>query len=263
MKKKVIASLGIKNEEWIIEKTLNVLNRFCDKIIIVDDHSTDNTESICRSFDKVEWNVNIEHDWKVRTDGVQKNIAIQAIKPHNPDYVLFLDGDEIPFRNMPDFIDERDDSVDLWKLPFVHLWGDESHYRVDKFSTSQGVEVNYNPFCGPAVHGLGGGSKKGFLMKWRDGFDYKHRTDHHILPMEPVNVPGVYGESNETGILHYGKITEHFKTGKKDEEYAAMRSHTMGFNLQDRIKHHEECREETNMELKEVNPEWLWEDSDD
>ena len=42
-----------------------------------------------------------------------------------------------------------------------------------------------------------------------------------------------------------------------------MRSHTMGFNLQDRIKHHEECREETNMELKEVNPEWLWEDSDD
>ena len=53
MIKKVIASLGIKNEEWIIEKTLRVLDRFCDKIIIVDDHSTDNTEKICRSFDKV------------------------------------------------------------------------------------------------------------------------------------------------------------------------------------------------------------------
>ena len=37
MIKKVIASLGIKNEEWIIEKTLRVLDRFCDKIIIVDD----------------------------------------------------------------------------------------------------------------------------------------------------------------------------------------------------------------------------------
>ena len=85
MIKKVIASLGIKNEEWIIEKTLRVLDRFCDKIIIVDDHSTDNTEKICRSFDKVEWYQNVEHDWKVRTDGVQKLIAIDAINPHNPD----------------------------------------------------------------------------------------------------------------------------------------------------------------------------------
>jgi glycosyltransferase involved in cell wall biosynthesis len=263
MKKKVIASLGIKNEDWIIEKTLKVLDQFCDKIIIVDDHSTDNTESICRSFEKVEWYVNVEHDWKVRTDGVQKMIAIDAIKPHNPDYVLFLDADEIPFKNMPDFIDERDESIDLWKLPFVHLWGDENHYRVDKFKTSKGIEVNYNPFDGPAEFGLGGGSKKGFLMRWVDGHNYSYRTDHHILPMEPQNVPGPWGLSNETGILHYGKITEHFTSGKKDEEYAVMRSHTMGFNLQDRIKHHEECRDEMKLEVKEVNPEWLWEGIND
>ena len=255
MKKKVIAALGIKNEEGFIEKTLNVLNRFCDKIIVVDDHSTDNTESICKSFEKVEWYTNIEHDWKVRSDGQQKTIAIDAIKNHNPDYVLFLDADEIPFRNMPDFIDNLDDVINLWKLPFVHLWKYETHYRVDEFYTSEGIHVDYDPF-----NPFDSGSKKGFLMKWLDGFDYKYRLDHHVLPMEPDNVPKPYMESNETGILHYGKLSEHFTSGRKDNEYAAMRSHTMGFDLNKRIKHHEECRDENTMILKKIDPSWLWGD---
>ena len=61
----------------------------------------------------------------------------------------------------------------------------------------------------------------------------------------------------------FWKISDHFQTGKKDEEYAVMRSHTMGFNLQDRIKHHEECRDEESMILEKVKPEWLWEDVHD
>jgi len=39
-----------------------------------------------------------------------------------------------------------------------------------------------------------------------------------------------------------------------------MRSHTMGFDLQDRIKHHEECRNEENLIVDKVKPEWFWED---
>jgi len=251
--KKITAALGIKNEEWIIDRTLSALDIICDKIIIVDDHSIDKTEDICRSYDKVEWHQTREHEWKVRDDGYQKMIAIDALHKHNPDYVLFLDADEIPFPNIANFVEnmtEDESNINLWKLPFVHLWQDENHYRVDSFNTSKGVHVNYDPF--------NGGARKGTLMKWTEGYEYKYRMDHHILPMEPMNTPEPHSTTNETGILHYGKISEYFKTGKKDEDYAAMRSHTMGFNLNERIVHHEQCRDEKTLELKSINPNWAW-----
>ena len=43
MKKMVIAKVGVKNEEGIIDRLLSALNQFCEKIIIVDDGSTDDT----------------------------------------------------------------------------------------------------------------------------------------------------------------------------------------------------------------------------
>ena len=70
MKKSVIAAIGLKDEELIIDRTLSAINQFCEKIIIVDDGSTDATEDICRSYNKVEWHKNIEHDWRVRSDGM-------------------------------------------------------------------------------------------------------------------------------------------------------------------------------------------------
>ena len=56
MKYNVVAAITTKNEEWIINKTLSVLIKFCDKIVILDDNSEDNTKEVCLSFDKVEWN---------------------------------------------------------------------------------------------------------------------------------------------------------------------------------------------------------------
>jgi len=250
MKKSVIAKVGVKNEEKIIDRLLSALDQFCEKIIIVDDGSTDSTEEICRSYDKVEWYKNIEHDWKVRCDGQQHMIAIEAIKLHNPDYVLSLDADEIPFKNMPDFIDNLDDSVNLWKLPFVQLWGDEFHHRTDSFVMHDGTNVNYDAF--------NGGPLKGSLFKWIDGFDYQYRLDKHLLPMEPHNVPEPHSTSYDTGILHYGKLSEHFKSGEKDYAYAVMRSHTMGFNLDDRVKHHEDARSEQTLTLEKINADWIW-----
>lgn len=250
MKKSVIAKVGVKNEEAIIDRLLSALNQFCEKIIIVDDGSTDKTEEICRGYNKVEWYKNIEHDWRIRCDGNQHMIAIDAIKPHNPDYVLSLDADEIPFRNMPEFIDGLDDSVNLWKLPFVQLWGDEFHHRTDKFIMSDGTNVNYDAF--------NNGPMKGSLFRWIDGFDYQYSLDKHLLPMEPHNVPEPHAVSYDTGILHYGKISEFFKSGEKDYSYAVMRSHTLGLNLEKRLKHHADARSEETLTLTKINPDWIW-----
>ena len=39
MKHKIIAGIPIRDGGWIIEKTLDVLSRFCEKIVIVNDNS--------------------------------------------------------------------------------------------------------------------------------------------------------------------------------------------------------------------------------
>ena len=52
---KLVCGIPTKNEDWIIGKVLSVLIKFCDKIVILDDNSDDNTEEICKSFEKVEF----------------------------------------------------------------------------------------------------------------------------------------------------------------------------------------------------------------
>ena len=48
MKHNVVAGIRTKNEDWIIQKTLGCLQRFCSKIVIYDDQRDDGTEEICR-----------------------------------------------------------------------------------------------------------------------------------------------------------------------------------------------------------------------
>ena len=81
--------------------------------------------------------------------------------------------------------------------------------------------------------------------------------------MEPYNVPEPHQTTHETGILHYGKLSDHFKSGEKDHHYSIMRSHTLGGSIQERIKHHEGCRSEETLTLEKINPDWIWNYSND
>jgi glycosyltransferase involved in cell wall biosynthesis len=252
----IIAGLGIKDEEWIIDKTLSALNKFCSKIIIVDDGSTDNTENICKSYNKVEWYVRKKHNWRVREEAKQRQEIIDYIKPHNPDYVLFLDADEIPSPNIINFINNIDTSINLWKFPWIHLWKDDKHYRIDSYKTDTGVHIMWDPF--------NGAQRKYFLMKFDKNINYEYPLEvmaggcgkNH---MAPLNVPLPHSTIENVVIIHYGKISEYFKTGNKDNDYAVMRCFTnKHMNLQERIKHHKLCRSEKTLKLERVNNEWFW-----
>ena len=149
MKNKIVAAIPVKNEDWIIDKTLSVLDRFCDSILILDDNSTDKTEEICKSYDKVDWYVREkrdEFDGNRALGGIQKQELFDLIVPKSPDYILMLDADEIPTPSILPFLENIDESVTVWGSRMINLWQDENHYRYDSYTTKFGGRVNWDPF---------------------------------------------------------------------------------------------------------------------
>ena len=83
----------VRNESLILEDTLNHFLKYCDRIFIYDDCSTDNSVEIMESFDKVsvirgeEWSPN---QWKEES----KHRAKLLEKAINFDMCLCFDSDE-------------------------------------------------------------------------------------------------------------------------------------------------------------------------
>ena len=248
MKYNIVSALCIRNEEWILPRTLDILSAFSNKIIILDDNSTDNTKDICLSYDKVDY-----EDWParenmiLRQEGLRKQRNIDRVKQYNPDYVFFVDADEIPTPNIMDFFDKIDESINLWTLPWYHLWKDEDHYRVDSFVTKHGVPIKMDPF--------GGAQRKGHIMKYDTTIDYKFDVSlHKSVPMEPMNIPKPHSTIDNVGIIHYGKIRNSFLNGEKNKYYAKVESQTQNHNYEQRIVHHELCKDESTLRLENLCP---------
>lgn len=243
---KIASALCVRNEEWILPRTLDVLSVFCDRIFILDDNSTDKTKEICLSYDKVDY-----EDWPkrdnmfLRQEGLRKQRNMDRVSAYNPDYVVFVDADEIPSPNIVEFFDKMSPDVNLWTLPWYHLWVDEDHYRVDSFTSSTGAPIRLDPFAG--------GQRKGHIMKHDSNIDYRFDTNlHKSVPMEPMNIPQPHRTTEEVGIVHYGKIRNSFINGEKNKYYAKVESETQNHNYQQRVSHHEACRSEDTLVLMEI-----------
>lgn len=255
MKHKIITGIGSKDGGWIIDKTLKVVSQFSDKIIVLDDGSTDNTKDICLSYDKVKWNERKKHDWVKREEGLQRQELIDLVKPHGPSYILWLDVDEIPTPSFIKYMENIDENINMVAPTFINLWGDEDHYRIDSYRTSTGANMNWNPFTG--------GRKNGILMKYNPDIDYKYDLDCERGPVgenhpSPLNVPQPYVKTDDWAIIHYGKLDPFFTSGEKNkmyskqDEYVGRRSYDLG------VQHHEMARIEGIPELVKVPEEWKW-----
>jgi glycosyltransferase involved in cell wall biosynthesis len=115
---KVVGITRIRNEEDIIQLTLDHVSKLVDEIYVYDDCSTDNTVAICESHPKVTKVVK-GTTWKSDSDGRQdaegtlrQKIYEESLKS-NPDWVYYFDSDE--FADF-DGIDLTDKNVDSYFL---------------------------------------------------------------------------------------------------------------------------------------------------
>tara|TARA_R110002073_G_scaffold217844_3_gene378124 strand:+ start:3267 stop:4046 length:780 start_codon:yes stop_codon:yes gene_type:complete len=256
----LIAALTTKNEDWIINKTLGILNKFCDKIVILDDSSEDNTEQICKSFKKVDWHLRKKREniWD-RNEAEGLNELFNIAASYNPQYILMLDADEIPTPNFIDFFNNIDKNVNAWSVRFINLHKDEFHYRTDCFNTLTGINITHDPF-------LNNGWRKTILVKYDKNYNYTYNfnikkggtSKYHPSPQ---NIPNPVINTEEFYIIHYGKINDRYISGAKDKFYALIEHKDGKGSYQERLKHHYLCRTGSGPNgpiYKKCPDNWFW-----
>jgi glycosyltransferase involved in cell wall biosynthesis len=252
----LIAGITTKNEDWIVLKTLSVLTQFCNKIIVYDDGSTDKTEEICRSFDKVVWRVRHKHDPIQREEAKQRLELINLLKDYKPDYALLLDADEIPTPSIVNFLSNIDSSVNLWGTRMINLWNDETKYRCDSYTTAFGTNVNWDPFSSNPW-------TKYPLMKFDKSIDYSYDLSvqkggcsrYHPAP---GNIADPVHKTDDFYIIHYGKLSKDYLSGDKTDFYSKIESKTGLGDYNSRIRWHNEHNRIDSMFIKEVDKSWIW-----
>ena len=124
--------MPVKNEAWIIRKTLTALSQFCDVIIVADQGSTDGTLDIFHRFEKVHLVENTQkfHSHHVRT------LLLNAARDFEGNNLIFnFDADEIPAASILDRnVLQKILDIPIGAsviLPWIQLWRSPTHYRND------------------------------------------------------------------------------------------------------------------------------------
>ena len=258
MKYNLVAALTTKNEDWIIDKTLRSLSQYCDEIIVYDDGSDDDTEKICRSYDKVTWKVRDGHDPLTREEAKQRLELINLVREYDPDYVLLLDADEIPTPSIINFLDNADNNINLWRCRMINLWEDESKYRVDSYKTKFNTGVSWNPFLENAW-------VKYPLLKYDKNMQYQYDlsvqkggcSQYHPAP---ENVSAPIGQQEDFYIIHYGKIAPDYFNEDRLKFYAAIESKDGKGSFDQRLEWHQEHNRTDTLQTVETKKEWFWPD---
>jgi glycosyltransferase involved in cell wall biosynthesis len=131
---KLIATTPVRDEEWILERSLTDLSLYVDEIVVLDDGSTDRTPEIIRSFPKV----TSIHTNPIGTkpfgngqESVNRNRLLSMARARNAEVILQIDADEV-FEDkikteLPNILAKRAST----RFQLCHLWGDIDHFRVD------------------------------------------------------------------------------------------------------------------------------------
>lgn len=127
---KLVAMLRVKNEEKIIGKCLTKLSELVDEIVVVDNGSTDSTLQIIERFEKV---TKVVHT-KGYHQGRDHRLALQEVNKLKPDWVIWIDADEVfeEATNKVEF-EKYMSNQTISKVDFrlFHLWKSKYSFRVD------------------------------------------------------------------------------------------------------------------------------------
>jgi len=218
-----LGAMRIKNEAAHIHEVLSRALPLCGRVLVFDDHSTDATPAICKSFGE---RVTVFPSPFTGLDEARdKNYLLQKVIAAAPEWVLWIDGDEVLELTGPDKLREaalRNGAVGAYHLRIAYLWNDPQHVRVD------GI---FGQFSRPSFFRLKG------QPAGRLGFpDSGYGGNFHC-----GNVPqGLAGETRslDVRLKHYG----YMKPEQRVAKYRWYTTHDPNNQLEDNYRHLAEIR---------------------
>ena len=127
-----LCAMRIKNEAEHIREVLTQALALCARAYVFDDHSSDDTAAICRTFGE---RVTVfPSPFEGLDEARDKNHLLRQVIAANPEWVLWIDGDEVLERTGPDRIKsavQRARGIAAFSLRIAYLWDDPEHVRVD------------------------------------------------------------------------------------------------------------------------------------
>ena len=213
-----LGAMRIKNESPYIYEVLSRALRLCRRVLVFDDHSTDDTVAICESFgDAV---TVFRSPFQGLDEARDKNFLLEKISPQNPDFVFWIDGDEVLEYDGPEQIHsavELAPGAAAWYLRIAYLWDHPEQVRVD---------------------GLFGNFRRLSLFRFRgQSVDrLKFRATGYGGNFHCGNAPeGLVGEHRELAVRlkHYGYLTQEQRLAK----HAFYTSRDPGNQLEDNYRH--------------------------
>jgi glycosyltransferase involved in cell wall biosynthesis len=183
----ILGLMRIKNEGRWIHAVVSAVLPVCDGMLILDDHSTDDTRAICASFgDRVSV---LESPFQGLNESRDKNYLLEQARSLRPDWCVLIDGDEVMEPAGPERIRAELDRGphSVYSLRIRFLWNSPVTVRVD------GV---YGSFRRPSI------------FRYHEGacFQVTPWGGQFHCGSVPQNVTGTRGEI-EADLYHLGYMS--------------------------------------------------------
>ncbi|NOU87934.1 hypothetical protein GC102_19490 [Paenibacillus sp. LMG 31460] len=230
----ILGMLRIRNEELIIEDTLNHLSTFCDAIVCFDDNSTDNTYSIISKHSHViaiirnfNWLSGVQD--RLESETSHRADLLKLSKTFNPRWIFCADADERYIGDIKGFTNSEDsENLDIIRISLF----DAYMTKDDSKPYSQGTPLlNFRTHFGP--------ERRDIVMLWRNnefnleyiGLDSREPKFQGDLRLDTRFFCQHYGKSLsvdhwESTCTYYVNHFPYESYGKKWEERRGKALHT-------------------------------------
>lgn len=128
---KLIGVMPARNEGWAIRAALASSLRWCDRVIVLDHASTDDTAAIARTFDRVDVLAEADPVWR---EAAYRQRLLEAAREAGATHVATVDADELLTWNLIPHaraMVEALGDAEVLRLPWLMLWGSLDKVRAN------------------------------------------------------------------------------------------------------------------------------------
>lgn len=196
MADKLICTMPVRNEDWVLGLSLRAVLLWCDEVVVLNHASTDRTPDILEEIQAESpgrVTVLLDHDpqW---SEMAHRQRLLEEARRHEATHIVMVDADEVLTANLLPVIRalvQATPQGHVLQLPWICLRGDIGNYHSAGVWAQQDVSMAFRDE--PRAHWAA-----------RDGYDFHHRHPMGMphIPYRPLRTRG------QGGLMHLQFVSE-------------------------------------------------------